>query len=1003
MRQSRMRICWSRVSLGLVAGALIASTGSAAMLVNEPFSYPDGALVGNTPLPGPGGTWGTHSGTAGQVQVSGGQITLIQGNSEDVNIPLGQTMGPGDRLYAAFNLTLTASANPTNVYFAMFMEGTSFFTGRIWVTAPTGTGYRLAISNDNSITDNDGEVFTGDLAFSTTYRVVHSYDYDSGVGRLWINPIDETSSSVAASDPGFSDAIGAYAFRQAAGNSTQVIDNLCVATTFNEALNCEPSQALSANGGSTPNTVAAGNTSLLTVSVAGGTPPYTVSANLTPIGGSATQTFYDDGSNGDVTAGDKVFSYRATVPCSQPPTGPGNPIIMQATVTDAASATVNPMFQIGEIVVEAAGYGVQPSNVTVCAGETATFTVQATGGGITYQWYNNAGALADGGRISGATTAQLRISSVQASDVTAGPYYVVANSACAGPLGPSNSATLTIGTPATATQKQVVISQVYGGGGNSGAPYQNDYIELYNTGAGAVDVNGWSVQYAASGTSTAADFSNPPRTVTLSGTIGPKQYYLIQLAAGTSCNNAPCGVVLPVTPDATGTVNLGSTAGKVALVNNPDPLSQSCPYGDGTAPTACSIVDFVGWGSGVTCSIGAPAPATSNTTALTRKDLCSLTGNNATDFEARTPIPHNTSSPSTPQVVQQPSNAVICAGSTATFTLVASSPCALTYKWQRLVNGIWTDVTTGTGATTASYTTDATTAGDDGAQYRAIVANTYGSTTSSVATIALDSVTPADRQVVIAAVYPVGGNSGAVYNTDYVQLYHRGTTAVDLTGWSLQYAAATGTNWGQKVNLSGTLYPGGLYLIAFQPGTNGDPLPVTPNVASTSFSLGSSGGKLALLKTTVALPNEKCPSDCRIVDLVGYGTADCYEGDAAAPVDSLQAIVRSDRCVDTDQNGTDFVLAAPAPATSGGSAIAADFDNDGKVNAADFDIFKVCVTGAAVPYDPLHLPAGCTVAVKCGNKAAPDFDKDGDIDINDFGFFQRCISGDQPADPACAE
>src|SRR5512144_1487015 len=57
--------------------------------------------------------------------------------------------------------------------------------------------------------------------------------------------------------------------------------------------------------------------SLLTVSVTpGANPPstgITVGANLSAIGGSATQTFFDDGSNGDVTAGDNVFSYEATV------------------------------------------------------------------------------------------------------------------------------------------------------------------------------------------------------------------------------------------------------------------------------------------------------------------------------------------------------------------------------------------------------------------------------------------------------------------------------------------------------------------------------------------------------------------------------------------------------------------------------------------------------------------------------------------------------------------
>ena len=48
----------------------------------------------------------------------------------------------------------------------------------------------------------------------------------------------------------------------------------------------------------------------------------------------------------------------------------------------------------------------------------------------------------------------------------------------------------------------LVISEVYGGGGNSGATLKNDFIELYNPTDSIVTIDGWSVQYAsAAGTS----------------------------------------------------------------------------------------------------------------------------------------------------------------------------------------------------------------------------------------------------------------------------------------------------------------------------------------------------------------------------------------------------------------------------------------------------------------------------------------------------------------------
>src|ERR1041384_4848852 len=77
-----------------------------------------------------------------------------------------------------------------------------------------------------------------------------------------------------------------------------------------------------------------------------------------------------------------------------------------------------------------------------------------------------------------------------------------------------------------AISADIVISQVYGGGGNSGATYKNDFIELYNRGAAPASLTGWSVQYAATtGTSW-------QRTNLTAVTLQPGQYYLVQEAAG---------------------------------------------------------------------------------------------------------------------------------------------------------------------------------------------------------------------------------------------------------------------------------------------------------------------------------------------------------------------------------------------------------------------------------------------------------------------------------------
>lgn len=180
---------------------------------------------------------------------------------------------------------------------------------------------------------------------------------------------------------------------------------------------------------------------------------------------------------------------------------------------------------------------------------------------------------------------------------------------------------------------QVVISQIYGAGGNSGAVLRNDYVELFNAGTEAQSLAGWSVQYASSTGPTAG---NTFLVTTLSGSIGPKQYYLVQLASGGANGN-----VLPVTPDASGTTNISATSGKLALVSSTTALTSS------TASSGNGIVDFVGYGSGISASEGnAAAPGPSTTTATFRlNNGCTDTNNNGADFLTGTPAPRNSATP----------------------------------------------------------------------------------------------------------------------------------------------------------------------------------------------------------------------------------------------------------------------------------------------------------------------------------------------------------------------
>lgn len=213
----------------------------------------------------------------------------------------------------------------------------------------------------------------------------------------------------------------------------------------------------------------------------------------------------------------------------------------------------------------------------------------------------------------------------------------------------------------------IVISQLYGGGGNTGAPYQNDFVELFNRSAVTVSFTNWSVQYASASSSS---WSVTPITATLA----PGQYFLIKLAAGNSCATLPCGVALPA-PDATGTTPMSASAGKVALVNSATALP--CGAASGDCLPNINILDLVGYGSANNYE-SAAITGLNNTTAAARKTGgCTETDSNSADFAAAAPSPRNTASSPAPcgagaladLQMTKTSNGPALPGGAATFTI----------------------------------------------------------------------------------------------------------------------------------------------------------------------------------------------------------------------------------------------------------------------------------------------------------------------------------------------
>lgn len=196
---------------------------------------------------------------------------------------------------------------------------------------------------------------------------------------------------------------------------------------------------------------------------------------------------------------------------------------------------------------------------------------------------------------------------------------------------------VTIIAASFAMNAQVVISQVYGGGGNNGAVYSYDYVELFNSGSQPVTLTGHSLQYGSAG-STTFGASNIQHLPTI--TIPAGGYFLIQQAVGnnTSLPALPTPDLIADKTLHNAVLAMGGTSGRLALVNGTAPAS---------GPSDSNVLDFVGYGSTSVQFEGfGPTGDLSNGTAAFRNgEGCSDTNDNAIDFTVAAPAPRNSQTP----------------------------------------------------------------------------------------------------------------------------------------------------------------------------------------------------------------------------------------------------------------------------------------------------------------------------------------------------------------------
>ncbi len=214
---------------------------------------------------------------------------------------------------------------------------------------------------------------------------------------------------------------------------------------------------------------------------------------------------------------------------------------------------------------------------------------------------------------------------INATGATTGTYTVTVRGTGAGISDATTTLTVTV-APVPAPVNHIVISQAHGGGGNTGATYKNDFIELFNPTSSALSLNGLFLQF----TSANSAFTNTPLALP-NVSLAAGQYYLVQCAAGTSTTAAP----LP-TPDLTScTFAMGAGSFKVALTNTNVAIGSTAGN-----VTGGNIVDFLGAASNQ--FEGSAAPAPSNTLSLQRAtNGCTDTDQNSTDFATGAPNPRS--------------------------------------------------------------------------------------------------------------------------------------------------------------------------------------------------------------------------------------------------------------------------------------------------------------------------------------------------------------------------
>jgi len=481
----------------------------------------------------------------------------------------------------------------------------------------------------------------------------------------------------------------------------------------------------------------------------------------------------------------------------------------------------------------------QPQNTLVFAGQSATFNVAATGGGLTYQWQSMASGASVFSNIAGAvsasyttpatalsnngtqfqclvTNAQGTVQSTPASltVLTPGSDFITSNS----PGTLRNNFSGWVGMSITVGAQPLLVSSL----GRLVAPGNTSTHTVKIVTAAGVDVPGASASIATAGGSTGAfAYAGMASPVSLSAnttyyilsqeTLGGDQWYDDNTTEQTTTNAVLNGPVYgtPYTL-VSGMANHAFVpvdfVYNISVLVSVAPLNATLFNGQTEQFTATVLGNA---NTAVTWTIN-PAGAGSISSAglytapgsIATSEAVTVTATSVADSTKSASATLTLSPPAPPSITQQPQSATAVAGQTATFSVTAIGN-SIGYQWQSEAPGASTFTNIG-GATSSSYTTLATTLSQNGTQYQCVVTNPQGSVISNPAPM---------------TVLPAG--------TTFVTSKTLGTIRADFTGW-----VGMGVTTGSQ-----SLVVSSLGRI-FAPGNTGTHLVEIVN-ASTSAVVGS--------------------------------------------------------------------------------------------------------------------------------------------------------------------